>query len=170
MNDTLIPDEVFDAAMDRMAREAALLMKPSKVLRAAADLLEQGWCQGSLGKRACTMMTGYEHVSTLEFKAGATIDQVCLMGAMMKALVDLYGIDWPGPAGILLDRTPMERAMVTTYLNTERAVEREIKTRAGVPQADAVLVAVWNDSKARTKAEVLDVVRITAAREEEAGR
>lgn len=169
----LILDPRFDEAMERLVCEDALPMKPSKVLRTAADLLERGWCQGSLGQQVCEIPGdgGYTTtpVGASAFTPGVDIGRLCLMGALLKAVVDLYGAAWPawptlGLTG--LASTSLDCAMSASYLKTQKAVENEVHRLVGWP----VSITTWNDALPRTQAEVVDVVWAAAAREEEAGR
>ncbi len=153
----LTPREDFETAMTRLEQETALLIKPSKVLRAAAELLEKGWCQGQLGMR------NLYPLHTAEFRPGAEIDQLCLTGAILKAVVDLTGEAWPDVNDGL---TPAQVAMKVSYSRADRAITCQIPATHG----GYVVPASWNDRAGRTQAEVVALVQRVAALEEEAGR
>ena len=145
-------------------------MKTSKVLRAAADLLGQGWCQKHLGirdKASCWQAARQYGLPVIiqggaEFQPGVEIDSVCLQGALVKAAVDLSGVGWPAKEGTV---TPEQEAMRASYTAAERAVAEEIASRTGVAGT-----ARWNDVAGRTQAEVVALVQDVAAQEEDAGR
>lgn len=151
-----------------MALTSDLMMKKSKVLHAAADLLEKGWCQGALGQREHRIMehglvrVTRDFVRLRDFRVGAEIDQLCLMGGLMKAVMDLYGEDWPNV--LYENQTALQRAMVMSYLQAGQAVSR---VATGL---SPVTISTWNDDRKRTQADVVDVVRRAAVSEEEAGR
>lgn len=165
--------EPFEVAMARLERESAMLIKPSKVLNAAADLLEKGWCQGTLGQKIRTVpeygALTFTHVNTEDFQPGVEIDRVCLAGAILKAAVDLTGTGYPPMEQEYRDDTPEQKAMKTSYVNAERAVAAGLKhavPRLTFPSG----VAGWNDCKGRQQSEVVGLVRATAILEEAAGR
>jgi hypothetical protein len=146
-------------------------MKPSKVLRAAADLLGAGWCQKYLGIRdkaphwIAARVWGLPIIyrGSHEFQPGVVIDRVCLQGALMKAAVDLIGAGWPVKSDHAV--TPEQEAMRASYGAAERAVAEEIASRTGISGT-----ARWNDVAGRTQAEVVALVQDVAAQEEDAGR
>jgi len=146
-------------------------VKTSKVLRAAADLLGQGWCQVYLGvrDRASCWQAARKYglpilyVSTHEFQPGVEIDRVCLQGAIMKAAIDLTGEGWPAENDHAM--TPEKAAMMASYTAAEHAVSEEIANRTGTAGT-----ARWNDIAGRTQAEVVALVQDVATKEEDAGR
>jgi hypothetical protein len=145
-------------------------MKPSKVLRSAADLLQQGWCQKYFGVRDRSPHPIAGRVWGLPifyrgahgFQPGVVIDRVCLQGSLMKAAVDLTGVGWPAQDAPM---TPEQEAMLASYCAAEREVAAEITRRTGL--ADT---ARWNDVAERTQAEVVALVLDVAANEKAAGR
>ena len=158
--------------VDRLRKLGAepMTLKPSKVLMAAADLLEKGWCQRYLGVRetathwiAAKRMGLPLYLGAHEFQPGMEIDRVCLQGAIMKAAVDLTGMGWPAKSDHAM--TPEQEAMRASYTVAELAVADEINRRGTVTGT-----ARWNDVVGRTQAEVVALVRDVAAREEAAGR
>lgn len=166
----LTPNQEFEAAMTRLD---GLTVKPSKVLRAAAELLEKGWCQGSLGltvsetARQASRLTEIFPLVARHFQPGAEIDQVCLSGAILKAVVDLTGVGWPKANEV---GTSAEIAMKTSFNQADRAVaEYLVSVGQGIPEGLPVL-ANWNDCSGRTQVEVVALVHAAAAAEEEAGR
>jgi hypothetical protein len=146
-----------------------MTLKPSKVLMAAADLLERGWCHRSLGIRdrascwqaARKLGLPILYTTAHEFQPGMEIDRLCLQGALLKAAVDLSGVGWPVKEGTV---TPEQEAMRASYTAAERAVGEEI-CDTGFSS-----VARWNDVAGRTQAEVVALVRDVAALMEAAGR
>lgn len=169
----MVVDEKFEAAMQRF--EA--LPKVSKVLRVAAEHLEKGWCQGALGINVTEVsdpgciapVRVRSPLTTEHFQPGAHIDEVCLMGAILKAAVDLTGEPWDVPskgsnAGALYDAGQGE---VLTQLHAE---ESEEIARFRARMAVGLTLPSWNDAKNRTAGEVLGVVRAAADRLEARGR
>jgi len=162
---------------DRPTCRVKLDMKPSKVLRAAADLLGQGWCQVYLGVRdrashwiaAKKYVLPILYVSAHEFQPGVEIDRVCLQGAIMKAAVDLTGVGWPAKSDHAV--TPEQEAVMANYLAAEHAVADEINRRREAELAFTCLgTAGWNDVAGRNQAEVVALVQDVAALMEAAGR
>jgi hypothetical protein len=156
--------------MKTMKDDEAANMKPSKVLRAAVDLLQQGWCQKHLGirdKASCWQAARHYGLPIIyreahEFQPGLEVDSLCLQGALMKAAVDLMGVGWPAKDALM---TPEQDAMLASYCAAEREVAAETTRRTGL--ADT---ARWNDAAGRTQAEVVALVLDVAAHEEAAGR
>lgn len=148
------------------------MLKPSKVLMAAVDLLEKGWCQQVLGVRdrashwiaAKKMGLPIFYKYSREFQPGVEIDRVCLQGALMKAAVDLTGEGWR-PVTNDHTMTREQEDMRASYGAAERAVAEEIHRRFTVTGT-----ARWNDVVGRTQAEVVALVQDVAALLEAAGR
>jgi hypothetical protein len=147
-----------------------MTLKPSKVLRAAADLLEKGWCQRYLGVRdrascwqaARKLGLPILYTAAHEFQLGVEIDRLCLQGAIMKASIDLMGVGWPTKEGTV---TPEEEEMMAIYRASEHAVAEEIHRRGTVTGT-----ARWNDVVGRQQDGVVALVQDVADQEENAGR
>jgi hypothetical protein len=147
-----------------------MTLKPSKVLMAAADLLERGWCTQVLGvrDRASHWIAAKKYGLPIfyrkahEFQPGVEIDRVCLQGAILKAAVDLMGVGCPTKEGTA---TPEQEAMRASYQAAEHAVAEEINRRFTVTGT-----ARWNDVVGRQQDEVVALVQDVADQEENAGR
>ena len=95
------------------------------ILERAADLLEEfGWCQGRLG--------------------GKSVGEMCLMGAMYEAMLDV---------GVPENIAPLRAALLRVG----------VPVGVGTAQVANAAEAEWNDEPGRTKAEVVAKLREAAA-------
>lgn len=134
-----------------------------KVLLRTAELVDRGWCQGTLGSRLRTWEPSFNGEEPRHFQVGisypaglAYADRVCLDGALMLAVHEVTGED--------LDRI----GQVPLYRAAGDAIKTQVARTAygggpvDWPDVGLTSYVSWNDESGRTAEEVAALCRKAA--------
>lgn len=130
-----------------------------KILHRAAELVERGWCQDSLGVKR----VGFLGVSRMPVSSAALAqaDEVCAIGALNLAIHEITGVDMVNPE-FLNSLTPL--VIANPPFEAIRAPILH-KIQALLPPLNngrTNFLAPWNDAKGRKAEEVAALFRQAA--------